>query len=131
MAMSTSSSSSSSSPQRYETLQVELRPAAHTAVVRLNRPQKRNAMNSVFWKECRAAFDALAEDGDVRAIVVCGAGKVFSSGLDLGDIGIDLVGGGGEGMDAARKGLRIKRHVTMVGGGVGWGCVGGEALYMW
>ncbi len=103
----------------YETLEVEKRPGAHTAVVRLNRPQKRNAMSSRFWRECRDAFDALGEDGGVRAIVLCGAGKVFSSGLDLGDIGLDLIGtGGGEaadgGLDPARKALRIKKHVTMV-----------------
>lgn len=117
-----SSSSSTSPPQTtYETLEVERRPEAGIAVVRLNRPQKRNAMNSRFWRECRAAFEALGDDGGVRAVVLCGSGKVFSSGLDLGDIGIDLIGPGGkdgegegEGLDPARKGFRIKRHVAMM-----------------
>lgn len=113
---STAPMSTHASSGAYETLQVEKHPTKHTAIVRLHRPEKRNAMNSRFWQECRAAFETLGEDGDVRGIVLCGAGKVFSSGLDLGDIGIDLVGGGGGGMDAARKGLRIKRHVTMVCG---------------
>lgn len=110
--------SSSTSQTTYETLEVERRPGTHTAVVRLNRPQKRNAMNSKFWRECRAAFEALGEDSGVRAIVLCGQGKVFSSGLDLTDIGIDLIGTGAgagkESDDPARKALRIKKHVTMV-----------------
>lgn len=108
--------SSTSAETAYETLEVERRPGTHTAVVRLNRPQKRNAMNSKFWRECRAAFEALGEDGSVRAIVLCGQGKVFSSGLDLTDIGIDLMGTGAETdkTDTARKALRIKKHVTMV-----------------
>ncbi len=103
--------SSSSSP--FETLAIETgKPEAPgVAFVRLNRPQKRNAMNSKFWGECQAAFEALGEDGGVRAIVLCGEGKVFTSGLDLTDIGIDLMGGGGA-VDVARQALRIKKHVT-------------------
>jgi enoyl-CoA hydratase/carnithine racemase len=116
--------STASPAATYETLEVEKRPGTHTAVVRLNRPQKRNAMSSRFWRECHEAFDSLGEDGSVRAIVLCGAGKVFSSGLDLGDIGLDLIGtgGGGEagGMDPARKALRIKKHVTMVRASLAW-----------
>ena len=54
----------------------------------------------------------------MRAVVLCGEGKVFSSGLDLTDIGIDLtVGsddGGDGGMDPARKAFRLKKHVTVV-----------------
>jgi enoyl-CoA hydratase/carnithine racemase len=120
MSSSSSTTTTTTPTHEYETLHMETRPATHTAVVRLNRPQKRNAMNSRFWGECRRAFDALGEDGNVRAIVLCGSGKVFSSGLDLGDIGLDLIGpgggGGGQegGLDPARKALRIKKHVTMV-----------------
>lgn len=68
-------------------------------------------MNSTFWVECKQAFEELGENGDVRAIVLLGEGKAFTSGLDLTDIGIDLMGGNGE-EDMARKAFRIKKHVT-------------------
>lgn len=51
----------------------------------------------------------------VRAIIVSGEGKSFTSGLDLTDIGLDLMGGGEEGdADVARKAFKIKKHVSMV-----------------
>lgn len=106
--------STTTTPMKYETLAIETgKPEAPgVAFVKMNRPQKRNAMNSKFWGECKSAFEVLGEDGGVRAIVLVGEGKVFTSGLDLSDIGIDLMGGGGEGVDVARQALKIKKHVT-------------------
>ena len=106
--------SNSTNAMKFETLAIETgkAEAPGVAFVKMNRPQKRNAMNSKFWGECKTAFEALGEDGGVRAIVLMGEGKVFTSGLDLSDIGIDLMGGGGDGVDVARQALKIKRHVT-------------------
>lgn len=106
--------STATTAMKYETLAIETgkTEAPGVVFVKMNRPQKRNAMNSKFWGECKAAFEALGEDGDVRAIVLMGEGKVFTSGLDLSDIGIDLMGGGGDGVDVARQALKIKKHVT-------------------
>jgi methylglutaconyl-CoA hydratase len=53
------------------------------AVVTLNRPEVRNAMNARVIAEVGQAFTALGADPGVRAIVVRGAGKVFCAGADL------------------------------------------------
>jgi enoyl-CoA hydratase/carnithine racemase len=53
------------------------------AVVTLNRPEKRNAFNMEMMGEMDMAFDKAARDRDVRAIILTGAGRAFSSGLDF------------------------------------------------
>jgi enoyl-CoA hydratase len=56
-----------------------------TAVITLNRPKVLNAMNKQLWLDLQQAFlTARAEDG-VRAVVLTGAGRAFSSGADLKD----------------------------------------------
>ena len=55
-------------------------PAAHLV---LNRPEKRNALSLETMEEVIVALRALAGDADVRAIVIEGAGPVFSAGHDL------------------------------------------------
>jgi enoyl-CoA hydratase len=54
------------------------------AVLTINRPDKRNALNDDIVAEIGAAMDELAGDDDVRAIVITGAGeKAFVSGADI------------------------------------------------
>lgn len=65
----------------FKTLLVS-RPSPGVLHVLLNRPDKRNAMNVQFWVDFRTCFRQIARDGDVRAVVVSGAGKLFSAGLD-------------------------------------------------
>jgi enoyl-CoA hydratase/carnithine racemase len=61
------------------------------ATVRLNRPEKRNALSLELMEELIAALEALGKDTGVRAIVMEGAGPVFSAGHDLSEmIGRDL-----------------------------------------
>ena len=55
-------------------------PVAH---VRLNRPDVRNAFNAQLIAELTAAFAALGQDPNVRAIVLSGEGKVFCGGADI------------------------------------------------
>jgi delta(3,5)-delta(2,4)-dienoyl-CoA isomerase len=58
----------------------------HVVVVELNRPQKRNAINSTMWRELGEAFSMLGRIGDgCRVVILKGAGEGFSSGLDLSD----------------------------------------------
>ncbi|HMH52133.1 MAG TPA: enoyl-CoA hydratase-related protein [Candidatus Acidoferrum sp.] len=57
------------------------------ATLTLNRPEKRNAMNSAVLDGLRQYFDELEEHRDVRAVVVRGAGKAFCSGMDLNEMG--------------------------------------------
>ena len=52
----------------------------------LNRPDKRNALNGELIQALGAAIDAVADDDDVRVVVLRGEGPMFSSGMDLGDL---------------------------------------------
>ena len=62
------------------------------AIVRLSRPQKRNALNEEIVLGLEAFFTHLP--GDVRAVVLCGDGEHFSAGLDLSEMTErDVVGG--------------------------------------
>ena len=59
------------------------RPSAHVAEVWLNRPEVRNAFNDGVVQELTDTFRALADDGDLRAVVLAGHGKAFCAGADL------------------------------------------------
>lgn len=56
------------------------------AVVRLNRPQKRNAMDFALLRELLACARRLRRDRGLRAVVLAGAGESFSAGIDLGEL---------------------------------------------
>lgn len=55
-----------------------------TAIIRLNRPEYRNAQNSKMTYALDAAFTRAVEDDAVKAIVLAGNGKHFSAGHDIG-----------------------------------------------
>lgn len=60
------------------------------AEVELVGPGKGNAMGPAFWREMPIAFAALDADPAVRAVVLRGAGRGFSVGLDLMGMGAEL-----------------------------------------
>ena len=60
------------------------------AVVTMNRPDYRNAQNSVMTYALDAAFARAVEDNEVRVIVLAGEGKHFSAGHDIGTPGRDV-----------------------------------------
>ena len=60
------------------------------AIVRMNRPQYRNAQNSVMTYALDDAFAAAASDDEVSVIVLAGAGDHFSAGHDIGSPGRDV-----------------------------------------
>lgn len=57
----------------------------HVYEVKLNRPDKSNAMNKLMWSEIGQAFGYLSDLPSCRAIVLSGEGRNFTSGLDLKD----------------------------------------------
>jgi enoyl-CoA hydratase/carnithine racemase len=58
--------------------------AGHVRILRLDRPQRKNALtSSLGWSIVRAVHDAQLDD-DVRVVAVTGNGDAFCSGLDLG-----------------------------------------------
>jgi 2-(1,2-epoxy-1,2-dihydrophenyl)acetyl-CoA isomerase len=65
----------------YETVNLERRGGA--AWLELNRPEALNAWNKQFGIDLHGAVHEAAEDDDVRALIITGAGRGFSSGADL------------------------------------------------
>jgi 2-(1,2-epoxy-1,2-dihydrophenyl)acetyl-CoA isomerase len=65
---------------------VNVRVTEGAATVELNRPETLNAWNAQFGADLLAALRGVADDDTVRAVVVTGAGRGFSSGADLRDI---------------------------------------------
>jgi enoyl-CoA hydratase len=61
-----------------------------TAIVTMNRPEYRNAQNSVMTYALDAAFGRAVDDDEVKVIVLAGAGKHFSAGHDIGTPGRDV-----------------------------------------
>lgn len=64
------------------------------ALVTIERPEKRNAMDLAVFHGLREAAHRAAEDPDVRAVLVRGAEGHFSSGIDLNFLGSQLEDGG-------------------------------------
>jgi len=56
------------------------------ATIRLNRPDKMNALNTEMGRGLVHAFLRAAEDKSVRAIIITGAGRAFCAGGDLSQI---------------------------------------------
>ncbi len=57
------------------------------AVLTLNRPDKRNALNLALVRALGDSLETLALDGDLRALVLRGAGeKAFVAGADIGEL---------------------------------------------
>lgn len=56
---------------------------APVAWITLNRPDKRNPISPLTIGELEHALEAAAGDDSIRAVVLTGAGKVFSAGGDL------------------------------------------------
>jgi len=66
-------------------LLVEKRDDA-VAVLTLNRPDKLNALNTELRQRLKDAFAALADDDDVKVVVIHGAGeKAFAAGADIAE----------------------------------------------
>jgi enoyl-CoA hydratase len=61
----------------------ELEIADHVAHIRLNRPDKLNAMNRAFWRDLPALITDISDNAKARCIVISSTGKHFSAGMDL------------------------------------------------
>lgn len=71
----------------YQTLQIDYQPQqAQIVTVRLNRPNKKNAMSFQMIKELLAVAEQIKGDKKIRAVILTGSVQSFCSGLDLGDL---------------------------------------------
>lgn len=75
---------------------ITLKISDGVADVRLNRPEKYNALSPEMFREIIAAGELLNEAKEVRAVVLSGNGPGFCAGLDMATMG-GLGGGGGIG----------------------------------
>jgi enoyl-CoA hydratase len=65
----------------YETIQTEVR--AGVGLIRLDRPEALNALNSDMLRELSHALDTFEADDDVGAVVITGNEKAFAAGADI------------------------------------------------
>jgi len=59
----------------------------HVATLWLDHPDARNALGSAFWRDLPLAAAALADEEQVRVLVVAARGSSFTVGLDLKEFG--------------------------------------------
>ena len=62
------------------------RPSDRVAIVRLNRPQSRNALNLAVRELLAEHFTALGADEQTRCIIITGGETIFAAGADLRDM---------------------------------------------
>jgi len=87
-------------------VRVEVRAEERVAVLTLDDPERRNALNAELVEGIVDAVDRLEADEGVGALVITGAPPAFCAGADLGDLG----SAGREGLLAIYEGfLRIGR----------------------
>lgn len=72
------------------------------AVLRLNRPDRLNAIDQVMQTELSQALDALAADRAVHVVVLTGAGRGFCSGIDVRRFGPGMLEAGDPAIDRMR-----------------------------
>ena len=82
-----------------------------------NRPEKRNAISFQMLEEINKLIDPVAMDPEIRVVILRGAGKVFSAGIDFNSLGelagtfLGDVGGGG---------AAIRAEMRWAAGNTGW-----------
>jgi enoyl-CoA hydratase/carnithine racemase len=80
------------------------------ADVRLNRPDKLNALNGAVIAGLSEAGDRLAQDPSVRAVVLSGEGRAFCAGLDFS--GFQAMAGEGDGQNVGGIGQIEEGRIT-------------------
>lgn len=53
------------------------------ALIKLNRPEVLNAMNKQLWLDFQVALEDVKNDPEVKALIITGEGRAFSTGADL------------------------------------------------
>ncbi|MFN8100416.1 MAG: enoyl-CoA hydratase/isomerase family protein [Mycobacterium sp.] len=96
-----------------ETLDVDT-PADGVLLVRLNRPNRLNAINQVMRDELAQLLTSVASDPAVQVVVITGAGRGFCSGIDIRDFGPGMP----EATDPAIDRLRFQEAMAGLARGV-------------
>jgi enoyl-CoA hydratase len=83
--------------------------APHVRLIKLNRPEKLNALNAELCTALHLELDRAGVDRSCRAIVITGEGRGFCAGLDLQGFG---QAPGNDGTDAARDHFTNQQHMS-------------------
>lgn len=89
------------------------------ADVRLNRPDKRNALDGDMFLGLARAGERLKSDPSVRVVVLSGEGSSFCAGLDFGSFE-QMAGGAGSSNDGGNPGSMEEGRITHLGQQVAW-----------
>ena len=76
------------------------------AVLRLNRPERLNALSPPMLRRFEAEVPRLVADPAVRAILITGTGRAFCAGGDVGAMD------GPADAEATRAGIEVRRHAV-------------------
>jgi enoyl-CoA hydratase len=95
-------------------------------IVTLNRPKELNALNFHLVSELAGALQAFDNDGEIRCIVITGAGeKAFAAGADIKEMSdkspIDMMRGGFESWNRIRR-IQTPMIAAVGGYALGGGC---------
>lgn len=109
----------------YETLIVDTK--GYVAVIRLNRPDALNALNSKLMNELAAALTAADANDSVRCIILTGSEKAFAAGADIKEMAtktfVDVFGNNLFGADSeAIMNIRKPVIAAVAGYALGGGC---------
>lgn len=123
----------------FDTLAVAITPPF--AFITLNRPDVKNAMNAQMVRDLIAAFEALRDQRDARAVVLSGAGGTFCAGGDIKELAAAFQSGHPEALGDASTLDHLLRLVNQapqvviarvqgaaMGGGFGLVCVSDIAI---
>jgi enoyl-CoA hydratase len=92
---------------------VELSEAApHVKVIRLDKPERLNAISFDLVADLHDALDEVAADDDCKVAILTGAGRGFCAGLDLKDWGSTPEPGGHPHYPAGRTGQAFMSNLT-------------------
>jgi enoyl-CoA hydratase/carnithine racemase len=90
------------------TVLVRETPDAGVVVLRLDRPERLNALNELLVAELTETFAGIARESDVRVVILTGAGRGFCSGIDVRDFGPGML----EATDPAIDRLRFQEMMA-------------------
>src|SRR3712207_6472805 len=83
------------------------------ALIKINRPKQLNALSQVVLDELAAAFDQLAGDDGVRAVILTGGGeRAFAAGADINELA--QIGSPAEGRRVAMRAHELHRKMAQL-----------------
>jgi enoyl-CoA hydratase/carnithine racemase len=93
-------------------------PVSHIARITLNRPAKLNAMTLDMYERIVAHLDDVAEDDQIKVVILQGAGENFTAGVDMAEVydwyGSDGGSAGKKRRPSQRRRLVVDRRTSRV-----------------